>query len=58
VIDLVGENNQSLPLLVLGDESGPAPEDATVTPTGTRFVSDTRRILELLAQRHGIPQPH
>lgn len=58
VIALVGEENQSLPVLVLGDEPGPIPQDAAVAPNGARFVSDTRRILELLAQRYGLPRPH
>ena len=57
VIDLVGEENQSLPLLILGDEA-PAPEDAGTSASGLRFLNDTRRILESLAERHGIPQPH
>lgn len=56
VAGLVGEDNQSLPLLVLGD-AGPVPEDAA-SANGLRFVNDTRRILELLAERHGIPWPH
>lgn len=57
VADLVGEENQSLPLLVLGDDQ-PAPEDAQTATSGLRYVNDTRRILELLAERHGIPRPH
>lgn len=58
VIAVVGEENQSLPLLVLGDEGGPAPDDAARAESGARFVNDTKRILELLAQRHGLPRPH
>ena len=54
VIDLVGEDNQGLPLLVL---AGNAPDDAK-THGEVRFVSETRRILELLAQRHGFPKLH
>lgn len=57
VVDLVGEDNQSLPLLILGDEA-PVPADAATADSGLRFVNDTRRILELLAERHGIPRPH
>lgn len=56
VADLVGEENQSLPLLVLGD-ARPVPADVAGA-NGLRFVNDTRRILELLAERHGIPFPH
>lgn len=57
VVELLGEENQGLPVLVLGDEK-PVPEDAATAAGGLRFVSDTRRILELLAERHGIPRPH
>lgn len=56
VIDLVGEENQGLPILILGDER-PAPADA-LRHGETRFVADARRILELLAERHGVPAPH
>lgn len=54
VITAVGEENQSLPLLVFGGE---APEDA-LAHGGARFVRDTERILALLAERHGFPHPH
>ena len=54
VIDLVGEDNQGLPLLIL---AGPAPDDAKAHGE-VRFVSETRRILELLAERHGFPRLH
>ncbi len=54
VIDAIGEENQSLPALVL---AGDAPPDAEEW-NGTRFVSKTDRILELLAERHGFPRLH
>ncbi|MFG1347820.1 DUF3088 domain-containing protein [Xanthobacter autotrophicus DSM 431] len=54
VIGLLGEENQSLPVLILGDS---APADAKVH-AGRAFVNDTRRILELIAERHGVPFPH
>jgi hypothetical protein len=54
VIDAVGEENQSLPVLIL---SGDAPADAGDW-RGTRFVGKTERILELLAERHGFPRIH
>lgn len=56
VVALLGEANQSLPVLILGD-SAPAPADAR-THDGLSFVTDTRRILELIAERHGVPFPH
>jgi len=52
VVALVGEENQALPLLVLGDDP---PPDAR-TNGDVQFISDTDRILELLAQRHGFPR--
>ena len=54
VIDAIGEENQSLPALVLASE---APADAQ-DRNGTRFVNVTDRILELLAERHGFPHLH
>ncbi len=56
VIALLGEPNQSLPVLILGD-GAPPPADAQ-HHAGLTFVNDTRRILELLAERHGVPAPH
>lgn len=56
VIAVLGEENQSLPVLVLGDGQ-PAPADAR-HHAGVAFVDDTQRILELLAERHGVPYPH
>jgi hypothetical protein len=54
VIEAVGEENQSLPVLLL---AGNAPSDASEA-NGIRFVSSTSRILELLAERHGFPKLH
>lgn len=54
VIEAVGEENQSLPVLILADDP---PADAGDWH-GTRFVGNTARILELLAERHGFPQLH
>ena len=56
VIAALDEANQSLPVLILGDEH-PAPADAK-TLGSTRFVSDPNRILALLAERHGYPRVH
>jgi hypothetical protein len=56
VIAALDEANQGLPVLILGD-AHPAPEDALVLGD-TRFVTDTRRILALLAERHGFPKVH
>lgn len=56
VIALLGAENQSLPVLILGD-AAPVPADAQ-QHGGRAFVNDTRRILELIAERHGAPFPH
>ena len=56
VIAVLDEAHQGLPALVLGDEH-PMPDDAK-SVGATRFVNDTRRILDLLAERHGYPKVH
>ncbi len=54
VIETVGAENQSLPVLVLASN---APPDAADWK-GKRFVTSTSRILDLLAERHGFPRLH
>ncbi|HYD26992.1 DUF3088 family protein [Brevundimonas sp.] len=56
VIDLVGEDNQSCPLLVL-DETFDWPEARTSEATGRRFLQD-HAIVPYLAARYGIGLPH
>ncbi|HDR9509708.1 hypothetical protein C5615_26165 [Burkholderia cepacia] len=56
VIDALDDAHQGLPVLVLGRDQ-PAPDDAQ-TLGDVRFVTDARRILELLAERHGFPVLH
>lgn len=56
VIKALDADHQSLPVLILGDEH-PVPSDA-LTLGETRFVNDTKRILGLLAERHGFPKVH
>ena len=56
VVAALDEDHQSLPVLILGDEH-PVPADAQ-TLGDKRFVTDTRRILDLLAERHGFPKVH
>ena len=54
VIALVGEEHQSLPLLVLADD---APDDLpTGFHRGRRFVDDKDAILRTLSLRHGFPE--
>lgn len=54
VVALLGEDNQSLPALVFGDNP---PADAQ-EHNGVYFANDTARILALLAERHGFPKLH
>jgi hypothetical protein len=56
VVAALDEDHQSLPVLILGDEH-PVPADAQRLGD-RRFVTDTRRILDLLAERHGFPKVH
>lgn len=56
VITLVGEGNQSLPLLVLADEA--TSPHQTGTYQGRNFISDKDKILAALSERHGFPAPH
>jgi len=56
VVDLIGVENQSLPVLVLADGAEPGLE--TGNANGLRFAEGKDAILRVLAARHGIPQPH
>ena len=56
VVAALDADHQGLPVLIFGDEQ-PAPADAQVLGD-KRFVTDTRRILDLLAERHGFPKVH
>ena len=56
VIDLVGEDHQSLPVLILAADA-PATL-ATGAYRGRRFVDDKDAILRALTIRHGIAEPH
>lgn len=56
VIDLIGEDNQTLPKLVLAGDV--AEGVATGQHGGVSFVSGHEAILRVLAARHGIAYPH
>lgn len=56
VIDLIGPDHQSLPVLVLADDAPSDPE--TGEHEGRRFVSGKDDILRALSARYGIPDPH
>ncbi|MET4173821.1 hypothetical protein ABIB99_004921 [Bradyrhizobium sp. LA6.1] len=56
VTALVGEENQSLPLLVLAD--GTTSPHQTGSHHGRTFIADKDAILAALSERHGFPDPH
>jgi hypothetical protein len=60
MVELVGEEHQSAPLLVLADDAEPpAIEDVTIgEANGHRFVEKTIEILRYLAATRGLPAPH
>jgi hypothetical protein len=56
IVELLGEQHQSLPVLVF-DDSQPVPDDAGVA-NGRRFVDSSQRILRYLADRYAFPHVH
>lgn len=54
VIAVLGEEHQSLPVMVFGNNPPAHAQEAN----GRRFTDDTRSILEQLALRHGFPHLH
>jgi hypothetical protein len=56
VVDLIGSENQSLPVLILADDAPKGLE--TGVWNGRRFVAGKDPILKALAVRHGILDPH
>lgn len=56
VVALVGEENQSLPLLVLAD--GATSSHSTGSYRGRAFIADKDAILAALSERHRFPEPH
>jgi hypothetical protein len=56
VIDLIGDEDQSLPVLILADDAPTGLEAGQAN--GRRFVRGKDAILEALALRHSIPVAH
>lgn len=56
VIALVGEQNQSLPLMVLVE--GDSSPHQTGVYEGRVFIAEKDKILAALSERHGFPLPH
>jgi hypothetical protein len=59
VAELIGESNQSLPVLLLGDAAPESVPGVTIGEVhGHRFVTRTIEILRYLAATRGLPPPH
>jgi hypothetical protein len=56
IVGLIGGENQSVPLLVLADDAPSGLETGSFE--GRRFVAGKESILQVLAARHGLPDPH
>jgi hypothetical protein len=56
VVAVVGEENQSLPMLLL--EDGTSSQHQTGTHRGRAFINERDDILAALSERHGFPKPH
>lgn len=56
VVDLIGEANQNLPVLILADDAPDGIADGE--HEGRRFVSGFKALLHALHVRHGIPRAH
>jgi Protein of unknown function (DUF3088) len=56
VVSLLGEQHQSLPVLIFADDK-PVPADTQIA-NGRRFIDDSGHILRYLAERYGFPHVH
>ena len=56
IVDLLGNNHQSLPVMIL--KSGETSDLQTGTANGHAFIDDKDTILRTLSERHGFPAPH
>jgi hypothetical protein len=58
LVQLVGEDHQAAPILVLGGEPAPIEGVTVGEAEGHRFVEKTIEILRYLAATRGVPAPH
>jgi len=58
LVELLGEEHQSMPKLVLGGEPIAVPGVEIWVANGRRFVTGTLEILKYLAATRGTPIPH
>lgn len=56
LVDLLGQDYQSLPVLVVSSDAPDGPDYGAVN--GVRFIADKDEILRYLSVRYGIPEPH
>lgn len=56
--DVLGEDHQSAPVLVLGGAPTPVPHVNVQTANGHAFVEKTIEILRYLAATRSVPSPH
>jgi Protein of unknown function (DUF3088) len=56
IVEILGEQHQSLPVLVF-DDTSPVPNDVKIA-NGKRFIDSTERILRYLADRYAFPRIH
>lgn len=55
IIDLVGENHQSVPVIVLAEDADVPDHVEVRSASGRRFIDDQKQIREYLSSRHGLP---
>lgn len=58
VADLLGEENQSCPVLVLAEDAGAVPGAKTSVATGRKFINDALAICNFLAEAYNGIKPH
>jgi hypothetical protein len=59
LVELLGEEHQATPILILGPDAAPAPDRVTIAEAnGYRFVAKTIEVIRYLAATRGVPGPH
>lgn len=56
--DLLGEDHQAAPMLVLGGEAVPVPDVTIAEANGHKYIENTIQILRYLAATRSVPRPH
>lgn len=56
--DLLGEQHQAAPMLVLGGEPTPVPGVEISDANGNKYVEKTLQIMKYLAATRSVPMPH